>query len=123
MNMYQQQILDEYHNPRNTGELENPTHQTKAENDHCGDYITVYLKVEDNMIQDVSYQAEGCSISIASASLLSEKIKGLSLNQLNELSDQDVLELMGIELTTARLKCALLPLQAFQKAISTGKQS
>lgn len=116
MNIYQQQILEHYHHPQNSGKPANYTHTLKLENLSCGDEITIYLTIENNTIADIHYEASGCAISVASASMLSEDLKGKNLEEVNKLSVEDVLKLLGIELTTSRLKCADLPLQAIQKA-------
>ncbi len=117
MNIYQQQILDEYRNPKNTGKLKLFTHTHTSQNLTCGDEITVYLQIEDNKIVDVSYEARGCAICIAAASLFTQSLLGQSLNWLADQTDADVIDLLGIELSATRLKCALLPLSAFKQAV------
>ncbi len=83
----------------------------------CGDEIEIYLEVKDNKIKDAKFQAKGCAISIASADILLENIKNKSLNQIKNLTKEDLLKLLGIELTPTRLKCALLSLNTLNKAI------
>lgn len=117
MNIYQQQILEHYHQPQNSGKPGDYTHTLRLENLSCGDEITVYLTVKNETITDIHYEASGCAISVASASMLSEDLKGKSIPDIQALSVGDVLKLLGIELTTSRLKCADLPLQAIQKAV------
>ena len=78
MNIYTENILDLYKNPNNQGILENVTHQASKFNSLCGDEIKVFLHVENNVVKDVKFEANGCAISIASASMLTDKIKNLS---------------------------------------------
>lgn len=118
MNIYQQQILDHYHNPRHSGKLEDYSHSFKLENLSCGDTITVYLQVVEDKIVKMGYDAEGCAISIASASMLSEEIIGKSITDIEKMTTDDMMELLGIELTPSRIKCADLALQATKKAAS-----
>lgn len=118
MNIYQQQILDHYHNPRHFQKLDDFTHTFKLQNLSCGDEVEIYLKVDKNKITDASFQGEGCAISIASASLLTDYLIGQTIAAVKSLSVDKVLELLGIQLTTSRLRCAVLPLEAAQKALS-----
>ena len=135
--LYQPQILREYRNPRNTGVMKNPTHQARALNSSCGDEITVYLKLspygrsssrsgsEDpsgsrttgGKILDIKYEARGCALTIASASFLSEKIKGKKKSDINKLDLKDVEKLLGTKIAPARQPCVLLPLDTVKKAI------
>lgn len=117
MNEYQQQIIDLYHNPLNFGKPAKFTNSFKMSNLSCGDEITVYLTVTDEVVQDVKFEGEGCSISIASASLLTEFIKGKKVSDVVGLDQSTVLDLLGIPLTTARLKCATLPMLAIHKSL------
>lgn len=119
MNIYQQAILDNYRNPQNSGKPDEFTHSAKFENTSCGDEITIYLKVDKDVVTGVHYEAQGCSISIASASMLSEELKGKTVSEINELDLNSVLDLLGIELTPTRLKCATLPLEAVKEAIGS----
>lgn len=118
MNEFQEQLLDHYHNPRHFGEpLFMPTHSAKASNLSCGDELEMWFKVNtDNIIEDISFKGEGCSISIASTSLLCEYLKGKSVSEMNSLNQEYVLNMIGIPLTISRMKCALLPLDALQKS-------
>lgn len=116
MNIYQQQILDHYHHPRNSGKPESYTNSAKLQNLSCGDEIEVYLDIKDGKVTAVHYEASGCAISIASASILSEELIGKSVAELTVLDAEFITDLLGIELTTSRLKCAHMALQAIQQA-------
>lgn len=123
MNIYQEQILEHYHHPHNAAKLATFTHSFKLENLTCGDSITIYLNVVDQIVTEVGFEAEGCAISIASASLLSDALKGKSVQEINYLEPKTVTEMLGIELTPSRIKCALLPLDAAKAALHNSRGS
>lgn len=118
MDIYAENILDHYRNPRNFGRLKNPTLTVSEINFSCGDKEEIDLKIEDGIIKDIAFRGEGCAISRASASLLTEKLKGKSLKEIKKIGKNQILKLLGIELGPLRLKCALLPLNAIKKALS-----
>lgn len=118
MNIYQQQILDNYHNPVNFGKPTSYTHTSKKQNLSCGDEIEIYLTIQDGKVVDMHYEAEGCAISVASASLLSQYIVGKTLEEVKKMGIEEIKEILGIELTPSRNKCALLALQAVQASIT-----
>lgn len=115
--MYQEQILDHYKNPRNFGKIENATVHHHEYNPLCGDEVGIFLVIKDKRVVDVRINGHGCAISQASASMLSEKVKGKSLEELKKLAKDDILEMLGIPLSPVRLKCALLSLDTFKNAI------
>jgi len=108
--MYREYILDHYKNPRNFGRLEDADISHEENNPLCGDVVGMDIKTSDGVIDDVRFHGRGCAISQASASLLTERLKGMSLEDAREIGKQDVLEELGIEISPARLKCALLSL-------------
>lgn len=113
MDPYQEQILEHYKQPLNFGLIPSATYVRKELNPTCGDGFTFSVQVNDQgIVEQVGFTGEGCAVSTASASLLSEAIKGKALTEVLELKPEFVLELLGIELGPTRLKCALLPLQA-----------
>ena len=111
---YREYILDHYKNPRNYGRLESPTLSHEEDNPLCGDIIGIDLAVEDGSIADVRFHGRGCAISQASASLLTERLKGLSLEEARKISKEDVFEDLGIDISPARIKCALLSLKVLK---------
>lgn len=113
--IYQELILDHYKHPRNFGKLSGATAKF-VENPSCGDEVTMYVVVKEGIIKGVSFEGTGCVVSIASASLLTDHIKGKKLADLKKLGRSTILKLLGIELGPTRLKCALLPLEALQQA-------
>lgn len=112
---YKENILDHYRHPRNTGTLEQPTHSHEEHNPLCGDVIRIDLHVnEDNIIDQVAFKGKGCAISQASASMLTEMIKGKTLEEAKKIGKEDILEALGIEIGPVRLKCALLSLKVLK---------
>lgn len=121
-NLYREQILDHYKNPRNYGKVDNPTATCRLYNSACGDDITVSVKLRKRtMLEDMKFEGHGCAVSTASASLLSEKVKNMSVKEVMNLKKEDVLNLLGTKLTPTRLKCALLPLEAIHKTLVLAK--
>jgi nitrogen fixation NifU-like protein len=104
--MYQEVILLHYRSPRNFGPLENADRVGEESNPLCGDHITLRLKLDPTAqkIQEVKFQGDGCAISVASTSMLTEKIAGLSLEDAGHLSRDDVLKSLGIPLSPVRVK-------------------
>lgn len=117
MDMYRELILDHYKHPRNFGSLDHVDAAAEAYNATCGDKMRIEIKLKIKRIQDVRFSGEGCAISQASASMLTESIKGKSVDRIMKLTREDVLMLLGTELTSSRVKCALLPLEVLQKAV------
>ncbi|MDG5777548.1 SUF system NifU family Fe-S cluster assembly protein [Haloarculaceae archaeon H-GB2-1] len=108
--MYRQQILDHYKNPRNYGELEDATFSHVGENPMCGDEIEMHVKLDDDEeeIEFVSFTGDGCAISQASASMLSEKLQGTTLDELEAMDRDDVIDMLGVDISPMRVKCAVL---------------
>jgi nitrogen fixation NifU-like protein len=111
---YREFILDHFRNPRNYGRLEGADISHEEHNPLCGDVVGMDFKVSEGTISDVRFHGRGCAISQASASLLTERLKGLSLEEAREISRDDVLDELGIQISPARLKCALLPLKVLK---------
>jgi nitrogen fixation NifU-like protein len=107
--MYRQQILDHYRNPRNYGDLSDPTFTHTGENPSCGDTIQIDVALDDEeRVERVSFSGDGCAISQAAASMLTGELVGLSLDELQALDRDDVLDMLGVEVTPMRIKCAVL---------------
>ena len=116
--LYRDEILEHYRQPHNFGTLAAPDAVHEGNNPLCGDRITMMLTLgQDGTVQEVAFSGRGCAISQASASLLTDEIKGRSLTDVEALTSQDVLGLLGIEISPARLKCALLSLDTLQRAL------
>jgi nitrogen fixation protein NifU and related proteins len=115
--LYRQNILDHYQSPRNFGTLDHPDISAEDSNPLCGDVIRMDLKIEDGRVADVRFTGKGCSISRAAASMLTEEIRGKSLEEVKRIGKDEVLEMLGIELGPVRLKCALLALKTLKVGV------
>ncbi len=110
-------ILDHYENPRNHGPLENPDVVMRGGNPGCGDVITLYVRLDDQeRISAVSFEGEGCTISQAAASLVTEKVLGKSLAEVAGMNHEVVVDELGREVVANRLRCATLALNTLKAA-------
>tara|TARA_B100001778_G_C18425770_1_gene555409 strand:- start:251 stop:676 length:426 start_codon:yes stop_codon:yes gene_type:complete len=131
--LYQEIILDHSKNPQNFGTLDKYTCTAKGNNPLCGDSLTVYVNVENNIISDVSYRARGCAISVASASIMSKTIKGKTIEEVDilfdkfhrlcmgeDIEDDDEVEMLkvlsGVSKFPTRVKCATMSWHAIKEA-------
>ena len=115
--LYRDEILEHYRNPHNFGILEQPTTAKEGANPLCGDRITLMLGITDEgRIEEVAFTGRGCAISQASASMLTDEIKGKSLDEIAHMGSKDVLDNLGIEISPARMKCAMLSLETLREA-------
>ncbi len=117
VDMYKENILENYKNPKNFGEIKNPTHRASSVNKSCGDEIDISLIVERNKIKDIKFNGKACAICTASASLLTEESKNKSMLEIKKFDKDFSLSLLEIPISPVRIKCALLPLETLQKAI------
>ncbi len=117
MSIYQDRILDHYHTPRCQGSLATPTHTAESSNLSCGDQLHMDISVRDGILEAVRWSGTGCAISQASASILLESLEGHTLDEARALTAEAHLELLGIPLSVARVKCALLSLETLHKAL------
>ena len=115
--LYRDYILEHYRRPHNFGVLEDANAQHEGANPLCGDRITLQLRVSDGQIAAVGFTGRGCAISQASASLLTDEIKGKPVENAVGMAPNDVLDLLGIEISPARMKCALLSLETLHGAL------
>jgi len=108
--MYRQQILDHYKNPRNYGEIEEATFTHVGENPMCGDTIEMDVVLDDDeeVVERVAFRGDGCAISQASASMLSEQLAGMAVEDLKEMDRDDVIDMLGVDISPMRVKCAVL---------------
>jgi nitrogen fixation protein NifU and related proteins len=116
--LYREMIVDRYKNPRMKATLDPYTYRYEDHNPLCGDQMVVYLETDENgVIVNAGFEGEGCAISQASADLLLESLIGKTIEEVKQISKEDILEMLGIELGPVRLKCALLSLKVTKAAI------
>ena len=110
---YREEILEHYTHPHNYGTLEHPDISHEEDNPLCGDRIRFDIQLDEDgqTVKDVRFSAVGCAISKASASMLTDLLVGQTLDEIKALTNEDVIDELGIELGPVRLKCALLPLK------------
>jgi nitrogen fixation protein NifU and related proteins len=122
MDLYQENILDHYHHPRHSGKLATPTHKRCANNPTCGDNICIDLIIDENdIITDIAFDGNGCAISQAATSIITEQVIGKPITDVLALTKDDVIDLLGIEIGIGRIRCALLGIETIQKAIQYNK--
>jgi nitrogen fixation protein NifU and related proteins len=116
--LYRDYILEHYRRPHNFGVIEDPSASIEGSNPLCGDRITLQLGVRDGVVERIGFTGRGCAISQASASLLTDEIKGKPLADVAAFRADDLLDLLGIEISPARLKCAMLSHETLQQALA-----
>ena len=116
--LYRDEILEHYREPHNFGTLDAPDASHEGHNPLCGDRITIMLAIDEGgTVSDVAFSGRGCAISQASASMLTDEIRGRPLTEVRAFTNQDILDLLGIEISPARLKCALLSIDTLHRAL------
>jgi len=120
-NLYQEELLDHYRNPRNKGSLKNPDFVASDDNPSCGDRVQFEGIISENKVESLSFDGHGCILSQAVASMLTEECIHKTLDEIKAMSKDDVLKMVGITLGPNRIKCALLPLLVLQEGIKNQK--
>jgi nitrogen fixation NifU-like protein len=116
--MYKEIILDYYKNPRNRGSLESPQSIARDSNPLCGDVVEMQLKFSNEKVSEIRFNGDGCAISQASASMLTELVMGKSIDEVRKIDKTVLLENLGSpNLGAVRIKCALLPLKVMKTAL------
>ena len=119
--MYNEKVLDHVQNPRNVGELDKPSGVGEVGNMFCGDTMKISIKVEDNIIKDIKFLTFGCGAAIASSSMLTEMVKGKTLEEALAVTNENVAEELG-GLPPAKLHCSNLAADALHNAIEDYRQ-
>lgn len=135
--LYRRVIMDHYKTPRNRGKFEDGGVTVDLNNPTCGDRISLQLKVEDGIVKDARYEGEGCSISMSSASMMTDAVKGKTLDEAVKMAEsfsglmkgepvefeyEDIEALSGVNKFPARIKCATLAWNALRKGVEQAKQ-
>ena len=116
--LYREHILDHYGNPRNEGALEHADISHERDNPVCGDRVRLDIKLKDGKVDEARFSGEGCVISIASASMFTEEIKGKTIADLKAMDDEDIFDMLGVKLGPSRANCAVLPLRVLQEGLA-----
>ena len=116
--IYRENIIDHYKNPRNFGKLTHYTFKHKDTNTSCGDEVEIFVLVEQDKVKEVKFFGRGCAISVAAASMLTEHLQGKTLKELQSISTEDILEMLGINLGIVRQRCGLLCLKALNHSMN-----
>lgn len=117
MDLYAENILEHFRDPQHTGVLIDSDQQHHEGNPTCGDDVTLYIKVVDGVLTDMTWEGTGCAISQAAMSMLSDEVIGETTADIVSLSKEDILELLGVPVSSRRMKCALLGLHALKNAL------
>ena len=120
--IYKETILDHFRHPRNYGDLPDANARAKDSNVLCGDVIEIQLRIKVNRIDEARFRGEGCAISIATASMLTEFAKGKSISEIKKLGKEELIKLLGADPGPGRIECALLGLEVLKAALD-GEQS
>ena len=115
--IYRETILDHYRHPRNYGDLPNANAHARDSNVLCGDVVEMQLRINANKIEEARFRGEGCAISIATASMLTEFSKGKSIYEIKGLGNKELVKLLGTDPGPARIECAILGLEVMKAAI------
>lgn len=115
--LYREIILDHWQHPQNYGTIADASFTVEDANPACGDHMRLSGKITDGALTDIAFTAQGCAICVASASLFTEKVKNMAVADIRKLSESDALDELGIDISPARTKCALLVYSTVQKAL------
>ena len=116
MALYTETVMDHFMHPRNVGEIENPDGVGQVGNAKCGDIMKMYLKIKNNIIEDVKFETFGCGSAIASSSMATEMIKGKTIEEALALTNKEVVEALG-GLPAHKLHCSVLAEEAVKSAV------
>ena len=115
--LYSDILLDHFRHPRNYGDLTAPDISYENLNPLCGDRIRIQVRINDSIVEEARFKGDGCAISLAAASLLSEMIRGIRIDELANVSDSRLIAALESDIKPARIACALLPLEALRAGL------
>ena len=115
--LYRENILDHSKHPRNKRKMDGATFRGEGRNASCGDEIFFFVKLEGNKIADASFDGMGCAISLAAASMLTEKLIGKTVMEAKMLTPGDIYNLLGVKISPGRVNCALLAYEALEQGL------
>lgn len=115
---YKEELIDVYKNPRNKGRMENPSVEVFEKNPMCGDEITLQLDIKDSVIRNAKFDGSACVVSVVSSEFLIDNLIGKTLEEASNINKRDILDMLGLNLTTSRVKCATLALTALKHALA-----
>ena len=119
--MYTEKVMEHFANPRNVGEIENASGVGLVGNAKCGDIMKFYIVIEDDIIVDIKFKTFGCGAAIASSSIATEMIKGMTIKEAEQLTNKNVIEELG-GLPSAKIHCSVLAKEALTEAIKDYKE-
>ncbi|MDP4009494.1 MAG: iron-sulfur cluster assembly scaffold protein [Candidatus Shapirobacteria bacterium] len=119
--LYKEIIIDRYQNPQNRGVVEGGVEAFEV-NILCGDKLKITAKIQDGIMEDVKFEGGGCAISMASVDMLLDKIKGKKIDDIKKIKGSEIEEMLGVELTSVRKKCAYLGLEVVRKIVNLDKK-
>lgn len=117
IDIYKENILEHYKNPKNFGSLVKPTYSGFFNNPLCGDTIIVNVILRKNSIKNIKFRGEGCAISVASSSMLFEYLKGRNIKELRKIDKTFMEKLINVKISEGRIKCLMLPINALNKIL------
>jgi len=120
--MYSDKVLDHFQNPHNQGQIPDASGIGEVGNPVCGDIMKIYLKIKDNVIEDIKFETLGCGAAIASTSMLTDMVKGKTINEALKITKQDVADELG-GLPKVKIHCSILAVDGLKKAVEDYKQS
>ncbi|HUC38648.1 MAG TPA: SUF system NifU family Fe-S cluster assembly protein [Candidatus Acidoferrum sp.] len=117
MDIYVEEIISHYEHPHNKGKMEGSDADFHEDNPLCGDTLTIHIKVKSGKISDISFEGSGCAVSQAAASMLTDHVKGMQLDEVKKIGYDGVKEMLGIDPGPARMSCATLAIKTLTGAI------
>ncbi len=114
---YNEKIINHFKNPKNYGKMKNPSAVGKLDNKNCGDVMWIYLKIKEDIIEDISFETLGCAVAIANSSLLTTMVKGKTIKEALKIKDKDLIKEFG-QVPKVKLHCSFLAVKALKKAIN-----